>query len=207
LGLQTTDVRESSFLQSSLSPGDEESDEESIVSDVLATEQPSHLRSLFQNDWLSADIGTQDAHVQDRRLKASAHILDIARSTLLKLVPSKEDVYSMGKAAGKWLDLIHTVLAQPFGLNSHQELLDSYDDMVKPDVDTMTLAAWLLDIALTAQQEPKFQGSPATSISLIRRASDFARAVSDAVETTIFSHDRLLGTVPGLGMALHFLRL
>ncbi|KIW62166.1 hypothetical protein, variant [Phialophora macrospora] len=113
----------------------------------------------------------------------------------------------MARSASKWLNLVNAVLAQPFGLNSQQELLESYDNMLKPDVDAMNLAAWLLDLALTAQQEPQLHSSPATSLNRFHKVSDFSRAVSDTVEATLFSHDRLLGTVQGLGMAMHFLRL
>ncbi|KAJ9603200.1 hypothetical protein H2200_012495 [Cladophialophora chaetospira] len=206
LGYQAVDI-EAAPVQPSASPAEDESEEDSDASDVLTTEQPSHLRSLFQNDWLSADVGGQDEQLQDRRAKAVAHLLNTARETLQKLIPSKEDVFSMAKTASKWLDLVAAILAQPFGINSQQELIDSYDDMLKPDVDTMTLAAWLLDLAVTVQQEPEAHGSPATSLKRFHRGSDFCRAVSEAVETTLISHDRLLGTIKGLGMAMHLLRL
>jgi hypothetical protein len=194
-------------VQPASSLGEDESDEDSNSSDVIATEQPSHLRSLFQNDWLSADIAGQDEQSQGRRVKASAHLLDFARERLQRLVPSKTDALNMARTASKWLDLVNSVFPQPFGLNSQQELLDSYDSMLKPDVNPMTLAAWLLDLALTAQEEPQLHSSPATSLNRFHKVSDFCRAVSDTIEATLFSHDRLLGTVQGLGMAMHFLRL
>ncbi|EXJ54741.1 hypothetical protein A1O7_10082 [Cladophialophora yegresii CBS 114405] len=206
LGYQTIDIEPTS-AQTAFSPGEDESDDDSNTSDVIATEQPSHLRSLFQNDWLSADIGGQDEQSQDRRAKASAHLLDSARERLQRLVPAKEDVVNMARTASKWLDLVNSVLPQPFGLNSQQELLDSYDNMLKPDVDAISLAAWLLDLALTAQQEPRVYNSPATSLNRFHKVSNFSRAVSDTVESALFNHDRLLGTVQGLGMAMHFLRL
>ncbi|OCT48023.1 putative C6 finger domain protein [Cladophialophora carrionii] len=206
LGYQTIDIEPTS-AQTAYSPGEDESDDDSNASDVIATEQPTHLRSLFQNDWLTSDMGGQDGQSQDRRVKASAHLLESARERLQRLVPSKVDVMNMARTASKWLDLVNAVLAQPFGLNSQQELLDSYDNMLKPDVDAMTLAAWLLDLALTAQQEPQLYNSPATSLNRFHTVSDFSRAVSDTVESALFAHDRLLGTVQGLGMAMHFLRL
>ena len=136
--------------------------------------------------------------MQERKAKASSNLLQTARNTLRKLLPAKDDVLSMHTAARQWLMLIHTMLAQPFGLNTSEELIKVYNDMLKPDVDTMTLAAWLLELALTVDQGPSLQGSPATSTNRAHRASNFARAVSDAVETTPFSHDRLLGTIRGL---------
>lgn len=206
LGYQAVEIDHPS-VQAGSSIGEDESEEDSDASDVVATEQPSHLRSLFQNDWLSADAGGQDGQSQDRKAKATIHLLDIARETLQKLIPSKEDVMSIASTASTWLELVAAVLTQPFGLNSQQELIESYDNMLKPSVDTMTLASWLLDLAVTVQQEPAVHGSPATSLKRFHRASDFCRAVAEAVETTLISHDRLLGTIQGLGMAMHFLRL
>ena len=207
LGLPPAEISEPTPVQSGLSPGEDDSDDESIGTDIIATEQPSHLRSLFQNDWLSADIGVQNAQLQDRKAKGSSHLHDVARTTLQRLVPSKEDVLGLDLGARQWLEVIEAVLSQPFGLNTHEEMVENYDGMLKSDVDAMTLAAWLLDIALMAQHEPHFQRSPETSITRFYKAADFTRAVSDAVETTLFAHDGLLGTVSGLGMAMHFLRL
>ena len=40
--------------------GHDDSDTESSASEVLVAEQGSHLRSLFQNDWLSVDTNRQE---------------------------------------------------------------------------------------------------------------------------------------------------
>ena len=207
LGYQPVDVPQPSSIHAGLSPGEEESDEDSNVSEVLVTEQPLYLRSLFHNDWLSVDTGQQDEQLQSRRDRASAHLLDSARETLQKLIPSREDIPQMARTASEWIDLVHAVLPAPFAVSSQQELLDGYDIMLNADVDTMTLAGWLLDLAVTAQQEPFTHGSPTTSLKKFHRVSDFCRAVSDAVENTLISHDRLMGTVHALGTAMHFLRL
>ncbi|KIW22220.1 uncharacterized protein PV07_12130 [Cladophialophora immunda] len=207
LGYQTTDFARPASILPTSSPGDDGSDDESNGSDVLATEQPLHLRSLFQNDWLSGDFGRQDQQLQERKAKASAHLLDLARQTLQQLIPQREDVLDMARTASKWIDLVHAMLPQPFAVKSQRELLDSYESMCAPDADAMSLASWLLDLAVTAQQEPQDQGSPATSLRRFHRISDFSRAISDAVENTLISHDRLMGTTQGLGMAMHFLRL
>jgi len=203
LGYQITDLAGPASVQPTSSLGEDGTDDESNGSDVFETEQPLHLRSLFQNDWLSGDFGRQGQQVEDRRVKASAHLLDRARQTLQQLIPRREDVLDMARTASKWIDLVHSILPQPFAVKSQQELLDSYESMCTPDADTMHLASWLLDLAVTAQQEPQDQGSPATSLKRFHRISDFSRAISDAVESTLISHDRLMGTIQGLGMAMH----
>lgn len=206
-GFQALDTPENLPVPSATSPGEDETDEDSNVSDVVETESPAHLRSLFQNHWLSADIGPSNEQLQDRRAKASSNLLQIAKETLQKLIPPKEEVMIMARTASKWMDLVHAVLPQPFAVTSQQELLEACDQMRKEDVDTLTLAGWLLDLAVTAQQEPQVHESPTTEFKRISRISDFSRAVSDAVESTLLSHDRLLGSMNGLGMAIHFLRL
>lgn len=207
LGVQTLDTPENLPVPSAASPGEDESDEDSNVSDVVETESPAHLRSLFQNHWLSADIGRSNEQLQDRRTKASSNLLQTAKETLQKLIPPKEEVMVMARTASTWIDLVYAVLPQPFAVTSHQELLEAYDQMRKEDVDTLDLAAWLLDLAVTAQQEPQVLESPTTEFKRISTISDFSRAVSEAVESTLLSHDRLLGSTKGLGMAIHFLRL
>ena len=183
--------------------GAEDSEDSSIV-DVTVAEQPSHLRSLFQNDWLSVDTRQQTEPVQDRKTKAAAQLLHIARQALQKLIPPRDEFEEIASSSSKWLFLLHTLLPQPFAILSQQELLGSYDDIQKPDVDAISLGTWLLTLAITAQQDPQAYGSPDTPTS---NSSYFCRAVSDTVENTILSHDRLVGTIKGLGMAMHFLRL
>ena len=207
LGHQPTAVPEPAVTQAGSSPGTDDSDDDSSVSDVLAAEQPSHLRSLFQNDWLSVDTPRQNAQLQDRKAKASAHLLDVARLALQKLIPPKDELSHMTGSASKWLVLLHALLPQPSVVKSGQEILENYDNMHKPDVDAISLASWLLVVAVTAQKIPQEHDSPGTKFKKCQRLSVFSRAVSDTVEGTILSHDRLIGSIQGLGMAIHFLRL
>jgi hypothetical protein len=173
---------------------DDSSDDSSVVG-VPSTEQPSHLRSLFQNDWLSVDNRRQTEALQDPGTKASAHLLVVAKQELQKLIPPKDEFLrlAMSSSSSTWLVVLGDLLPQPFTVKSQHEFLESYNDMNKPDVDAMTLATWLLTVAITAQQEQK--------------SSVFSRAVSAALESTILVHDRLVGTLQGLGIAVHFVRL
>jgi hypothetical protein len=177
------------------SPEMDDSEDDSSVVDVSTGEQPSHMRSLFQNDWLSVDTRQQTEHLQDRSAKASAQLLDIAKQALRKLIPSRDDFLTLAKSSfsSKWLVILQDLLPQPFTIKSQQEFLESYDEMNKPDVAAMSLATWLLTVAITGEQD--------------QSSFVFSRAVSDAVESTILFHDRLTGTVHGLGVAMHFVRL
>ncbi|RDL37276.1 Uncharacterized protein BP5553_04709 [Venustampulla echinocandica] len=189
------------------SPESYESDDNSRMSDVLATEPPSHMRSLFQNDWLSVNTDLQHEQLYDRKARASAHLLDTARRALQKLIPSKYEVSHIARSASRWLDLLHTLLPQPFALKSQQEILECYDEMCKPDTDAISLATWLITIAITAQQITQVHDSPSTQLDGRQKYSRFSRGVSEIVESTLISCDRLICTVEGLGMAMLFVRL
>ncbi|KAF2095104.1 putative C6 finger domain protein [Rhizodiscina lignyota] len=204
LGSQPTQIPDSPIVQlPSVSEADD-FEEDSSSSDVLGEDRPTLLGSLFQNEWLSVDTRRQNEQLTERRSKASAQLLDTARQSLQRLVPSREDVVTIATHgfASKWLVLLHTLFPQPFIVKSQQDMLASYDNMRQPDVDAMLLAAWLLALALTAAQVPQEQGSPGAQLAGSQRASNFARSVAMVVEKMILSHERLIGTIQGLGLAL-----
>lgn len=204
LGHQLTEIPESLAEPAS---GTDDSDDMASVSDVV-TAEPSHLRSLFQNDWLSVDMQPQDSASKERRARSTTNLTESARHALQRLIPSKEEVSEIANSAFEWLPLLETLLPQPSAVKSKQEILDSYELMHTPNVDALSLASWLVALAITAQQGPQEGGSPAFQHrKYYQRWVDFSRAVYDAVEKTILCHDRLLGTISGLGIALHFFRL
>ncbi|KAL3473853.1 hypothetical protein BJX99DRAFT_190369 [Aspergillus californicus] len=188
-------------------PGSENSDAESSASEILIAEEPSQIRSLFQNDWLSVDTRRQDEHRQERREKASAHLLESVRPALQKLIPSKEEMGDMMICTYDWLQMIHSMLPQPSVPSSHQELLQRYEEMCGPDVDVVALASWLLTLAITAQQVSQQGHRTDAEATNAQRRIHFSRVVSDVVESMVMTHDRLVGTLPGLGMSIHFIRL
>jgi hypothetical protein len=206
LGYQPSQTSEPTPNQPVPSPESDESDDDSSISTLLNTDPPAHIRSLFENDWITVDTRRSE-QVQDRQAKASAHLLDLARQALQKLIPSRDEFSSIASSASRWLNLLHTLLPQPFSCEFSQELLQNYDKMHEPDTDVIALATWLLVIAITAQQSPDEHGNPATQFKGYDRCSNFNRAVSNTVESTILCHDRLICTVPCLGMAMHLFRL
>lgn len=183
------------------------SDDESNMSDILTTERPSHLQSLFQNDWLSLDSRQKNGQVQERRDRASANLLDTAREALQVLIPSKDEVVQIYESAFEWLRILQALLPQPLTFRSEKEALENYAKMKEPNVDTMTLASWMLTLALTAQQTPQERiSTPGRSGHFMKRF-ELSRVISDTVERTIISHDRLLGTTSGIMLCMHWTRL
>ncbi|KAJ5919478.1 hypothetical protein N7454_009313 [Penicillium verhagenii] len=189
------------------SPEMDTSDDESNMSEILTTERPSHLQSLFQNDWLSLDSRQKTGQIQERRERASANLLDTAREALQSLIPPKSEVAKIYASAFEWLRILHALLPQPFVARSDDEALRSYDTMRKSNVDTMTLTSWMLTLAITARQTPQ-EGilTPGQPAEYIKRL-ELARAISDTVERTIICHDRLLSSISGVMICLHWIRL
>lgn len=184
-----------------------DSESEDSVSDIVVAEQPSHLRSLFQNDWLSADVYRHDEQQRGQWEKASAHLLDAARPGLQKLFPSKEEARDIIMHTHDWTSMLHLILPQPFTAKSQQEMMENYDVVSQPDASIIRMTTWLLEVAITALQVPKGLEISGHDFQTIQRRLAYSRAVSETVEKTILAHDRLLGTLEGLGVALHFIRL
>ncbi|OJJ05086.1 hypothetical protein ASPVEDRAFT_55096 [Aspergillus versicolor CBS 583.65] len=189
------------------SPGSDDSDAESTASEMLIAEEPSHLRSLFQNEWLSVDTDRRNEQQQERRAKASAHLEESLRPSLQKLIPTKEETVEMLSCSYDWLQMIHSMLPQPSQFNSNQEVIADYEEMCRPDVGVIRLASWLLTVSITAQQVPEGARTPEAQAASYQKRIVFARTVSDIVENFIMTHDRLVGTLEGLGMTIHFIRL
>ncbi|KAF5618758.1 Zn(II)2Cys6 transcription factor (Eurofung) [Fusarium sp. NRRL 52700] len=189
------------------SPVSDGSDDESTNSEGLIAEESSDFRSLFHNDILTSDAGEQHEKISERRTKAMASLCERVRPALQRLIPPKEETAEMLVVNFDWLQMLASLFPQPAAADSHQALLERYDDMCRPDVDVVDLASWLLTVALTAQQIPQESRDMNPHSLEFRRRLHFSRTVSDAIETLVLSNDRLVGNIPGIGLGLHFVRL
>lgn len=187
--------------------GPDDSEGESSGSDIPMAEKPSHLQSLFQNDWLSADPCQHERQTEQRIDKIFAQLSIDVRPKLQNMIPPKDEVADIAGSAYDWLTVLHALFPQPLMLNSPQELLKSFESMCRPNVDVIMLASWLLTLALTAQQiHPGREGSD-VYMRKCQRRFEFCQSVIHIVDDTLLCHDRLVGTIQGLGMAIHFIRL
>lgn len=177
------------------------------VSDILVSDRPSHIHTLFQNNWLSLDSDQKNKQIQDHcRVKASTHLLDDARQALQKLLSSKDDVSATTSSATEWLNILHSIFPHPLIASSGQDILERYEDVRHLDVDNISLALWLLTFAITAQQAPQESETGAGS-PIWERLVELARTISETVESTILSHDRLIGTLQGLVLSTLWIRV
>ncbi|GFF52090.1 hypothetical protein IFM46972_09452 [Aspergillus udagawae] len=185
-------------------PDAQESDVESSGSDFPMTDRPSHLRSLFQNDWLSFDTSQNENKAQG---KVSTHFSRLVRPRLQSLIPPKDEVIEIAGSSYDWLTMLHTLLPQPCTVVSQQDLVVRYDEMCSPDVNIVTLASWLLALAITAQQLPQETENREDQLRKCQKRSGLCRKITNTMESTLLCHDRLLATGEGLGMAVHYARL
>lgn len=187
---------------------DEAEDEETSANDEVVTEEAhTRMHTLFQNEWLSTDIQPTIEQRRQRHDQTSLKWLAAAREALQELIPAKEDVVLFSHHIAQWSSIIADMFPASNLAPVPQEVLARYEEVIRPDTDTWMLAAWLLALALTAQQIPQDEDSPGALVNSVRQRYSFARTVADTVERSLLSHDSLLGTVQGLETALQFLRV
>ncbi|GAB1207373.1 hypothetical protein APSETT445_006089 [Aspergillus pseudonomiae] len=103
--------------------GSDDEEGESSGSDIPMAERPSHLQSLFQNHWLSADPCQHEQQAEQRMDKIFAQLSIDVRPKLQNMIPPKDEVADIARSPYDWLTLLHTLFPQPLMLKSPQELL------------------------------------------------------------------------------------
>lgn len=176
-------------------------------SEVLIEDRPSHMNSLFQNEWISTDTQHNTQMKLERQQRTKKQMLDEARSALQPLIPEPEEAAALSNHISSWLAILQDLCPTTSLANSQAGIIASYDDMKKPDVDPFRLACWLLALAITSMQLRQDVQSPTSLMRSFQKRSSFAQAIQRTVDNYIMSHDSILGTVPGLETALMFLRL
>ncbi|KAH7166440.1 hypothetical protein EDB81DRAFT_782277 [Dactylonectria macrodidyma] len=186
---------------------DPDSDAESHISDVLDIEPPTYLNSLFNNNLLSFDSRGAGSIEESRVLKALARFSDIARAALQPLIPSKEDVAAIAEHTNGWQEFVNIVVPVKCISKVGAEILEEYDDMKRPTVDPVDLAAWLLSLAITVEQMPREAMSPTSASKWPANASSFSKAVAEAVDRTVVSREIFSSNFKGVQATLLLLRL
>ncbi|KAK7425576.1 hypothetical protein QQZ08_007899 [Neonectria magnoliae] len=185
-------------IQEDALSSDVPTDTESQVSDVPMMEPPTYLNSLFNNNLISSD-NHDNGNFQDLRTrKALSHLSGTARAALQPLIPSKEDVAVFAGHASGWQSVLHFVVPVASMSRSGEEILAQYEDMKQPTIDPVSLASWLLSLAITAEQMPREAASSGFTSRWSTNTSRFSTAVAEAVERTIVARETLSGTLQGI---------
>lgn len=178
-----------------------DSDTQSEIADTLSSNPPKHLQSLFDNDLISSE----NREIRERREPLTPTTLSRSRSILQELIPLKEDMSIIATFAPQWLFFLNSLFPLMTIIPSDHEMLSQYEMMKRPGVNLLSLALWLLSTAITVHQMPHHSGK--CQLRGITHARDFSKAVADAVEATILRHDRVLETLEGIEIAMHYARL
>ena len=179
-----------------------EDDKSSSDSEVVEEDPPNHLYSLFENDVLRTNAQANTKVKQEQSSRSVIASLNTARAELQRFIPPRSDIQMKSGHLMRWQRLLHEIMPMASLQASAEELSSSYDDMIQPDADTMNLATWLLGIAVVSQQVPPDASSPTGFMKHFQNRSNYVRALADTVETHILSHDSLIGSVKGIGLAL-----
>lgn len=177
-------------------------DNSSTDSEVIEEDLSTRMHSLFENDVLRTDVQQNARAKQEQSSRSVVMSLNKARTALQGFIPPKSDIQMNSDELLRWQRLLYEIMPLGSPPQSPAELLSAYDAMLQPDVDAMTLAAWLLLIVTVLQRPPLEDNSPMASLRQQQnRASDF-RVLTELVETHILSHDSLIGSVRGINVAL-----
>jgi hypothetical protein len=177
------------------------------VSDQLITEQPFHLRLLFQNDWLSVEGPSECQGIQGRSLTSTAHLLLVARNSLQILIPPKAEILKNSDSAFEWLSMLQSFFPLPCGTTSGEEFVARYEEMNGANVDPIKLASWMITVAMITEQLPPKNVTIDSELKEPQRASSLSKAISATVENKILPYNTLIGSIQGLSLLMQFIRL
>jgi hypothetical protein len=185
------------------SPEPEESENGSLGQDNLIPTQPTYLLGLFNNAFISSAKST----TEDTQRSPIPHLSTVARNLLQSFIPDKEDVVTLSNRASGWLELLHDLFPITFIVKTGDELITQYDVVRDPTVDPISLALWLLSVALTIEHIPKTPLEPESSEKWSVDAARYPKAVMDAVETSVVACDQMVCTISGIELMMLLVRL
>ncbi|KAF7540290.1 hypothetical protein G7054_g1512 [Neopestalotiopsis clavispora] len=185
------------------SASDSEAGETDTCSDIALPMRPSYLNALFNNSILNSS----DNDAMSRSSTVATQLSSATTATLQSLVPAKEQVILLADASSGWLTLLHDVFPIMTDIKSGVEILSRYDDVLRPTANTLTVASWLLIVAITAQHSA---GSQHQIIVRNRRPMNgpaYSRMVAESVERSAVTRDQLMTSVDGIATMALLVRL
>lgn len=151
------------------------------VSKGFITNRPSHLRLLLDNNSLEIQEVQRSPPLACQEAIGPAYLLDTARVHLQRLIPSSVVVNELAEKAPDWVTILDSLFPLPSVAKSCAEIVASYGEMERPDINPIRLASWLLTIAYIAEDLPQ----EATHYDGRERRNGLSKRISDTVETTV----------------------
>ena len=165
------------------------------------TNPPTHLLHLFDNDLL--DSNGHEAVTPSTRMSSST--MSQESISLLKLLPSREDMVIIAANASAWLSWYKVLFSLNLAMGAGDKMLSNYDRVKSSERHPVPIATILLAVAITVQQAPG--GHAMNRLRSITNPSAFLKDVSNLVEKVIVSNDDLIASLDGIRCALLFIRL
>ncbi|TIA18472.1 hypothetical protein D6C81_05070 [Aureobasidium pullulans] len=165
------------------------------------TNPPTHLLHLFDNDLL--DSNGHEAVTPSTRMSSST--MSKESISLLKLLPSREDMVIIAANASAWLSWYKVLFSLNLAMGAGEKMLSNYDKVKSSEKHPVPIATVLLAVAITVQQAP--EGHAMNRLRSITNPSAFLKDVSNLVEKVIVSNDDLIASLDGIRCALLFIRL
>ncbi|KAF2216615.1 hypothetical protein CERZMDRAFT_93908 [Cercospora zeae-maydis SCOH1-5] len=163
----------------------------------VGSQPPEHLRILFDNALIGPDERAPDFDNRPaERPSCSPRYLDQARAKLQTLVPARDDVIAVSSYAVTWMSLYFELFPATSATPTREEMMNQYEEMLRPDASPVTIASFLLSFAMTARQIPR-----------LKNVDSFVKSVMAVVDAAIVSHTGIASTVEGMSVTILYLRL
>jgi hypothetical protein len=185
------------------SASDSEAGETDTCSDIALPMRPSYLNALFNNSILNSS----DNDAMSRSSTVATQLSSATTAALQSLVPVKEQVILLADASSGWLTLLHDVFPIMTDIKSGVEIVSRYDDVLRPTAKTLTVASWLLIVAITAQHSAGSQHQIIVRNRGPMNGPAYSRMVAESVERTAVTRDQSMTSVDGIATMALLVRL
>lgn len=190
-------------LASQYSASNSEAGETDTCSEIAIPTQPSYLNALFNNSILNSS----DSHPKSGSTSVSLQLSRTTRAALQSLVPDRETIISLAKTSSGWLSVLHDMFPIMTDIKSGVDIVARYEEVLQPTANPLTVASWLLVVAVTAQHSV----GPHHQVKVRNRSPltgpGYSRLVADSVERIIITRDQAVTSIEGIAPMTLLVRL
>lgn len=165
---------------------------------------PSHLRLLFDDFLDDSSMAHSNSQQSSRSTRLLATAKQNARLRLQPLLPSREEVSRISHYASDWMDLYYALFPPSFAYHTREQLVNNYDRMHAREASPVTLAMYLLSVAITAQQVPT---DVLPTYFESQGVHKYVDAVCRTVQHTLIDNSALAASADALEAAMLCIRL
>lgn len=190
-------------LASQYSASNSEAGETDTCSEIAIPTQPSYLNALFNNSILNSS----DSHPKSGSSSVSLQLSRTTRAALQSLIPDRESIISLAKTSSGWLSVLHDMFPIMTDIKSGVDIVARYEEVLQPTANPLTVASWLLVVAVTAQHSV----GPHHQVKVRNRppltGPGYSRLVADSVERIIITRDQAVTSIEGIAPMTLLVRL